>query len=116
MANMINAMNMGREIQEEIAKKQQAIARQYQKILTQGQNMNKLQTFMTSGKPVGSAAYLELPPILQEIATKLTLSSLEIIIKRERNIFKKFRYKIAHFAIRKIVSSSRNKKKKDKKN
>lgn len=111
MANQIDPKLINQNVQNEIAKKQQSIIRQYQKLLSQGQNMQKLQNFMMLQKPIGSAAYLELPKFLQEIVVKLNLSSLEIIIKNEKNFFKKIRYKIAMFATKKMAEAGDAKKK-----
>ena len=110
MAKQIDPKMVGQDVQNEIAKKQQAIIRQYQKPLSQGQNMQKLQNFVMSQKTVGSAAYLELSPMLQEVVMKLNLSSIEILMKNEKNVFKKFRYKIAIFATKKMADAGKAKK------
>jgi hypothetical protein len=110
MNKPIDPKSIKQEVQNEIAKKQQAIIRQYQYPLSQGQNMQKLQSYIMSSKPVGSAAYLELPPILQEIALKLNLSSIEILMNNETNPFKKLRYKLAMFATKKMSSAGKSKK------
>jgi hypothetical protein len=64
-----------------------------------------------SQKAIGSAAYLELSPLLQEIVVKLNISSLEIIMKNEKNFFKKIRYQIAMFATKKMAEAGDAKKK-----
>jgi hypothetical protein len=64
---------------------------------------------LTSGKPIGSARYLELPPILQEVAMKLSLASIDILYKNEKNPFKKLRYKIAAFATKKFAMAGKQK-------
>jgi len=110
MAKQIDPKMVAQDVQNEIMKKQQAIIRQYQKPLSQGQNQQKLQNFVMSQKAIGSAAYLELPPLLQEVVTKLNLSSIEILMKNEKNIFKKFRYKIALFATKKMADAGKAKK------
>jgi hypothetical protein len=91
-------------------KKQQAIIRQFQKPLSQGQNQQKLQDFIMSGKPIGSSAYLELSPMLQEVVMKLNLSSIEILAKNEKNPFKKLRFKVALFATKKMADAGKAKK------
>jgi len=110
MAKQIDPKSVGQDVQNEIAKRQQAIIRQYQKPLSQGQNMQKLQNFVMSQKAIGSAAYLELPPLLQEVVMKLNLSSIEILTKYEKNPFKKLRYKIAMFATKKMAEAGKAKK------
>jgi hypothetical protein len=114
MAKEIDPKTVSQEAQNEIMKKQQAIIRQYQKLLSQGQNMQKLQNFLLSQKPVGSAAYLELSPVLQEVVLKLNLSSIEILIKNEKNFFKKLRLKIAVFATKKMANAGKAKKQMEK--
>jgi len=109
MAAQIDKKLINQNVQNEIAKKQQSIMRQYQKPLSMGKNMKLLQDFLGSQKPVGSAAYLELPPILQEIVLKLYLSSIDILIKNEKNIFRKLRYKIMGFATKKMASAGKTK-------
>jgi hypothetical protein len=114
MATQIDPKSIGQDVQNEIAKKQQAIVRQYQKPLSMGKNMKLLQDFLMSGKAVGSASYLELSPILQEIVMKLNLSSIEILARNEKNFFKKLRYKIAMFATRKMADAGKTRKQMDK--
>lgn len=114
MAKQIDPKSIGQNVQNEIAKKQQSIIRQYQKPLSMGRNMKLLQDFLMSGKPVGSAVYLELPPVLQEIVLKLNLSSIDILVKNEKNPFKKLRYKIAGFATKKMADTGKVKKQADK--
>jgi len=109
MAAQTDNKSISQSVQNEIAKKQQSIMRQYQKPLSMGKNMKLLQDFLISQKPVGSAAYLELPQILQEIVLKLYLSSIDILVKNEKNIFKKFRYKIMSFATKKMASAGKTK-------
>ena len=110
MNRQLNPKTIKPDVQNEITKKQQAIIRQYQHPLSQGQNMQKLQNFIASAKPVGSAAYFELPPTLQEIVLKLNLSSIEILIKNEKNPFKKLRFKLAMFATKKMADTGKAKK------
>lgn len=110
MAKTIDPKLIAQDVQNEIAKKHQAIIRQYQKPLQQGQNMQKLQNFIMSQKAIGSSAYLELSPILQEVVMKLNLSSIEIMIKNEKNWFKKIRYQIALFATKKMADAGKAKK------
>ncbi|MDR0303742.1 MAG: hypothetical protein LBH98_03100 [Chitinispirillales bacterium] len=114
MAAQIDQKLISQNVQNEMAKKQQAIIRQYQKPLSMGKNMKLLQDFLMSQKTVGSAAYLELSPILQEIVLKLNLSSIEILVKNEKNPFKKLRYKIAIFATKKMASARKAKGQLDK--
>jgi len=114
MAKQFDSKSIGQDVQNEIMKKQQAIIRQYQKPLSQGQNMQKLQNFIMSQKAPGSAAYLELSPMLQEVVMKLNLSSIEIMIKNEKNWFKKIRLQIAMFATKKMADAGKAKKKLDK--
>jgi len=110
MAKQIDPKQISSQVQNEIMKKQQAIIRQYQKPLSQGQNQMKLQNFITSGKQIGSSAYLELSPMLQEVVMKLNLSSIEILAKNEKNPFKKLRFKIALFATKKMAQAGKAKK------
>lgn len=109
MAAQLDKKLVNQNVQNEMARKQQSIMRQYQKPLSMGKNMKLLQDYLVSQKPVGSAAYLELPTILQEIVLKLNLSSIDILIKNEKNIFRKLRYKIMGFATKKMASAGKAK-------
>ena len=110
MAKSIDPKLISADIQNEIMRKQQSIIRQYEKPLKQGQNHLKLQNFISSGKPIGSSAYLELPPILQEVVMKLNTSSIEILTKNEKNPFKKLRLKLAMYATQKMADAGKAKK------
>jgi len=110
MAKHIDPKQISSDVQNEIMRKQQAIIRQYEKPLKQGQNHLKLQNFISSGKPIGSSAYLELSPMLQEVVMKLNLSSIEILVKNEKNPFKKLRLKLAMYATKKMADAGKAKK------
>jgi hypothetical protein len=109
MAEQIDPKQLNQNVRNEMAKKQQSIMRQYQKPLSMGKNMKLMQDFLASQKPVGSAAYLELPPILQEVILKMNLSSIEVLVNNEKNPFKKLRYKLMSFATKKMAQAGKTK-------
>ena len=94
MARAIEQNQLSQEMQREISRKQQQIIQRYQKRLgaKAGQSSKKmleLQSFLESGKQVGSSQFLKWSPVVQEVVVQLNLSGIEIMRKHTKNPFKK---------------------------
>lgn len=114
MARTIEADQLSQDVQREVARKQQQIIQRYQKRLgakagASSKKMVELQTFLESGKQVGSSHFLKLSPVVQEVVIQLNLSGIEIMRKHTKNPFKKAQLWLSNFMIKRLVPSMKKK-------
>ncbi len=93
------------EVQKEITRRQE---KQLKVILKQlsGSDRKSLSEFLRSGQAPGSKAYKALKPNVQKSVLKLNLSSFEIILKRTRNPFTKFRVRMAKISYESMLKAA----------
>lgn len=98
-------MKLKPEIQKEIQSKQEKQLKRTLKLLS-GSDRKALTAFLQSGQAPGSKAFRTLKSNVQKSVLKLNLTSIEIMIKRVRNPFSRFRYKMAKFSYENMLKSA----------
>ena len=90
---------------KEIQSRQEKQLKRLLKLLS-GSDRKALTAFLQSGQAPGSKAYKNLKSNVQKSVLKLNLTSIEIMIKRVRNPFSRFRYKMAKYSYEKMLKST----------
>lgn len=98
-------MKLKPEVMKEIQSKQEKQLKRIQKLLS-GSDRRALNDFLQSGQAPGSKGFKSLKANVQKSVLKLNLTSIEIIIKRARNPFSKFRYKLAKLSYENMLKAA----------
>jgi len=93
------------EVQKEIRNTQEKQLKNTLKLLA-GSDRKALTAFLQSGQAPGSKSFNNLKPNLQKIVLKLNITNVEIIIKRIRNPFTRWRYKMAKFSYESLLKNT----------
>ncbi|MDC7231672.1 MAG: hypothetical protein PQJ58_00445 [Spirochaetales bacterium] len=90
------------EIQKEIQARQEKQLKKTLKLFS-GSDRKALTGFLQSGQAPGSKEFKTLKPNVQKSVLKLNLISIEIMIKKVRNPFSRFRLKLAKLSYEKMM-------------
>ncbi len=102
------------EVIREVMKTQNKIMQAYRKRLSE-KHLKTIQTFVGSGKGPGTREYFQLPPLVQEVILKLSISQAEAMSQFSKNPLRKGQLWLAKTMTIKMATAGKPKKKKKKK-